>query len=469
VTALEAPATSRADERAAAGRAARRELPRSAHADWSPAPGREDPVAILERQAETRIPELIAIRYGRMLRSPFAFYRGGAAIMAADLAAVPSTGITAQLCGDAHLSNFGTFAGPDRRLVFDLNDFDETHPGPFEWDVKRFAASIEVAGRDRGFPAGVRRRALRDGVRTYRKSMRRLAEQRTLEVWYARHDVEELLARHRGKTSDAVARDVDRRLERTKAKDSLRALSKLTELSDGTRRFISDPPLLVPLRELMQPGELEETERTLRAFLRSYRASISASQRALLDRFRFTDMAHKVVGVGSVGSRAWVVLLLGRDDSDPLVLQLKEAQASVLEPHLGKSAYRQHGRRVVEGQRLMQAASDIFLGWCGGTGRDGVHREFYVRQLWDAKGSADLERIEPDRFGIYAELCGAALARAHARSGDPVAIGAYLGRSDAFERAMEAFAAAYADRNEADFAALEAAADAGRIPATDTA
>ena len=462
MTSLEAPATSRADERAAAGREARRGLPRSAHADWSPAPGREDPVAILERQGETRIPELIAIRYCRMLRSPFAFYRGGAAIMAADLASVPSTGITAQLCGDAHLSNFGTFAGPDRRLVFDLNDFDETHPGPFEWDVKRFAASIEVA-------AGVRRRALRDGVRTYRKSMRRLAEQRTLEVWYARHDVEELLARHRGKTSDAVARDVDRRLERTKAKDSLRALSKLTELSDGARRFISDPPLLVPLRELMQPGELEETERTLRAFLRSYRASISASQRALLDRFRFTDMAHKVVGVGSVGSRAWVVLLLGRDDSDPLVLQLKEAQASVLEPHLGKSAYRQHGRRVVEGQRLMQAASDIFLGWCGGTGADGAHREFYVRQLWDAKGSADLERIEPDRFGIYAELCGAALARAHARSGDPVAIGAYLGRSDAFERAMEAFAAAYADRNEADFAALEAAADAGRIPATDTA
>jgi uncharacterized protein (DUF2252 family) len=352
--------------------------------------------------------------------------------------------------------------------VFDLNDFDETLPGPFEWDVKRLAASIEVVGRDRAFPPAVRRRAVRAGIRRYRETMRSLSQLRTLEVWYARNDVEDLLAELRAKASGAEIRELEGRLDRSRGKDSLRALSKLTELRDGGRRFRSEPPLLVPLEELLDPDELGATERLLRGFLRSYRASISASQRALLDRFHFTDMAHKVVGVGSVGSRAWIVLLLGRDADDPLVLQLKEAQASVLEPHLRTSAYRRHGRRVVEGQRLMQAASDIFLGWCGGEGRDGVHRDFYVRQLWDAKGSADLTRIAADRLPLYAELCGAALARAHARSGDAVAIAAYLGRGEAFERALEAFAVRYADRNEADFAALEAAADAGRIPATDT-
>jgi len=463
VTAVTLAAPRGAEERAAAGRAARQAASRAAHAEWTPAPGREDPVAIVERQEETRIAELVPIRHARMLRSPFAFFRGAAAIMAADLAGRPSPGLTVQLCGDAHLGNFGTFAGPDRRLVFDLNDFDETLAGPFEWDVARLATSVEVAGRDRAFAAAVRRRATRATVRSYREAMRRLAGLGTLEVWYARDDVDELLADYRRRSSAAEAQELERRLAKTRAKDSLRALSKLTERVDGTRRFVHDPPLLVPLSELLPEGELEGMEKQLRAFLRGYRASISASQRVLLDRFSFTDMAHKVVGVGSVGTRAWVVLMLGRDESDPLVLQIKEAKRSVLEPHLGASPYRQHGRRVVEGQRLMQAASDVFLGWLSGDGRDGVRRDFYVRQLWDGKGSVDLERIPADRFTTYGELCGAALARAHARSGDPVAIAAYLGRGDSFERAMHAFAVRYADQNDEDFTALEAAADAGRI------
>ena len=456
-----------ADERAAAGRAARQSSPRTSHAEWTAAVGREDPVAILERQAATRIPELIAIRYGRMLRSPFAFYRGGAAIMAADLAATPSTGVIAQLSGDAHLSNFGTFAGPDRRLVFDLDDFDETLPGPFEWDLKRLAASVEIAGRERSLPVAARRRAVRTTTRRYRETMRELAELRTLEVWYARYDVDDLLAAYRREASASDVRRVDRTVAKARAKDSLRALSKLTEVVDGARRFIHDPPLLVPLTELAGADEAEQMRRQLRGWLRSYRTSLPASQRVLLDRFSLTDFAHKVVGVGSVGSRAWVLLLLGRDAGDPLVLQVKEAQASVLEPHLGASAYKQHGRRVVEGQRLMQATSDGFLGWVSGEGPDGVRRDFYVRQLWDGKGSANLERTSADRLTAYAELCGAALARAHARSGDPVAIAAYLGRGGTFDHAMAEFAGRYADQNERDFAALEAAADAGRIPATD--
>ena len=463
-----APAAPRgADERAAAGRLVRQSSPRTSHGEWSPAAGREDPVAILERQAETRVPELIAIRYGRMLRSPFAFYRGAAAIMAADLAPLQRTGLRVQLCGDAHLSNFGSFAGPDRRLVFDLNDFDETLPGPFEWDVKRLAASVEIAGRDRAVPPAARRRAVRATVRRYREAMHGLAELRTLDVWYARHDVDALLASYRKEASGAERRKLDRQVARTRSKDSLRALSKLTEPTGGSRRFIHDPPLLVPLAELLKTGEGEQMQALMDRWLRGYRASISASQRVLLDRFTPTDIAHKVVGVGSVGSRAWVALLLGRDEDDPLVLQVKEAQASVLEPHVGASAYRQHGRRVVEGQRLMQAASDLFLGWVGGDGPDGVRRDFYVRQLWDGKGSFDPARMPADRFVPYAELCGTALARAHARSGDPVALAAYLGRGGTFDHAMASFAARYADQNAEDFAALEAAADAGKIPATD--
>jgi uncharacterized protein (DUF2252 family) len=454
-----------AEERAEAGRAARQAAPRSGLAEWSPAPGREDPVTVLERQAETRIPELVAIRYGRMLRSPFAFYRGAAAIMAADLADAPSPGLRVQLCGDAHLSNFGTFAGPDRRMVFDLNDFDETLPGPFEWDVKRLVASVEVAARHRGFPRQAGKKAVRAAARSYRETMARLAGMRTMEVWYERHDVETMLVEHRRRTNGD--RSLDKQIAKARAKDSLRALTKLTEVANGRRRFIHDPPLLVPVERMLSPEEAERAEGMLRARLRSYRMSLAPPQRALLDRFHIADMAHKVVGVGSVGARAWVMLLLGRDEGDPLVLQVKEAQASVLEAHLGASAYARHGRRVVEGQRMIQASSDILLGWVTAEGLDGVQRDFYVRQLWDAKGSADLERMPADNISTYAGVCGAALARAHARSGDAVALAAYLGRSDTFERALEAFARRYADRNAEDFAALEAAADDGRIPATD--
>jgi len=330
-------------------------------------------------------------------------------------------------------------------------------------------ASVEIAGRHRGFPRGLRRKAARAAARRYRETVRELAELPTLAVWYARYDVDDLLARFRKSNSAAEARDVEARIAKTRSKDSLRALQRLTEVVDGRRRFIHDPPLLVPLAELMPAGEQDEMQALVRSWLRGYRASLSAAQRTLLDRFAVADVAHKVVGVGSVGSRAWVVLLLGRDERDALVLQLKEAQASVLEDHLPNCVYRQHGRRVVEGQRLMQAASDLFLGWVSGPGADGVRRDFYGRQLWDAKGSVDLERVRADRFGRYAELCAAALARAHARSGDPVAIAAYLGRGESFDRALLAFAERYADQNDADYAALEAAADAGRIPATDVA
>ena len=456
-----------AEERAEAGRAARRAAPRSGLAEWSPAPGREDPVTVLERQAETRIPELVAIRYGRMLRSPLAFFRGAAAVMAADLADAPSPDLRVQLCGDAHLSNFGTFAGPDRRMVFDLNDFDETLPGPFDWDVKRLAASVEVAARHRGFPRQARKKAVRAAARCYRETMARLAGMRTMEIWYERHEIEAVLAEHGPRSNGPGDPSLDERIAKARAKDSLRALTKLTAVVEGRRRFLRDPPLLVPLEDVLAPEDAERAAQMLRGCLRGYRSSLPAPQRALLDRFRVADMAHKVVGVGSVGARAWVVLLLGRDEGDPLVLQVKEAQPSVLEAHLGASAYNRHGRRVVEGQRLIQASSDILLGWLTAEGLDGVERDYYVRQLWDAKGSADLERISAERFCTYAQLCGTALARAHARSGDPIALAGYLGRSDTFDRALHEFARRYADRNAEDFAALEAAADDGRIPATD--
>jgi uncharacterized protein (DUF2252 family) len=448
------------EERAVAGRAARSDVPRSSHGTWEPAPRRE-PLEILQAQAASRVPQLVPIRYGRMLESAFAFYRGAAAVMAADLAGNPSTGLTVQLCGDAHLSNFGIFAGPDRRLLFDLNDFDETLPGPFEWDVKRLVASVEVAGRSRGFGRTHRRRAVLAAVAAYRRSVRSFAKMHTLDVWYSRLDVDELVRESRDAEDGALERSVTK----ARRKDSARALSRLTAVVDGHPRFLSQPPLLVPVSELLPADETATMEALLRGWLRDYRATLPASHRHLLDRYRFSDMAHKVVGVGSVGTRAWVVLMLGRDQSDPLVLQVKEAQASVLEPYVGASAYREHGRRVVEGQRLMQAASDIFLGWAAGTGLDGAHRDFYVRQLWDAKGSVEVDQLPVQGFQRYAKLCGTALARAHARSGDPVAIGAYLGGGDSFDAAMVAFATAYADVTEDDHGTLQQAAGAGVIEA----
>jgi uncharacterized protein (DUF2252 family) len=442
------------------GKAARSAVPRSAHGEWEP--GSRDPLQILARQDGSRVPELVPIRYGRMLASPFAFFRGAAAVMAADLATTPAAGLEAQLCGDAHLSNFGVFAAPDRRLVFDCNDFDETCRGPFEWDVKRLAASLAVAGRERGFPAKERGRAIRGAVASYRKSMRKFARMRNLDVWYSRLDVEPALEVLRSQIDERRYRQVERSLAKARAKDSLRALGKLTRERGGELRIVSDPPLIVPLEELTDAADAEQQ---LQAVLEAYRESLTHDRRHLAASYRYVDAAHKVVGVGSVGTRAWIVLLLGRDSDDPLFLQAKEAQASVLEPYLGASPYRNHGRRVVEGQRLMQAASDVFLGWVATKGLDETRRCFYVRQLWDGKGSADVERMSPRDLAIYASLCGQALARAHARSGDRVGIASYLGSGEAFDKALARFAEAYADQNERDFERAMGAAANGEVTA----
>jgi uncharacterized protein (DUF2252 family) len=400
-----------------------------------------------------------------MLVSPFTFYRGGAALMASDLAGQPRLGLDVQLCGDAHLSNFGVFAAPDRRLVFGINDFDETLLGPFDWDVKRLAASFEVAGRDRGF--GAKERASIDSmaVRSYRESMREFASMRTLDLWYARIDVDELVRGVMASLSKAQRKRGERNLAKSRAKDSLRAFSKLTELADGKPRIVSDPPLIVRVDELAGPQRRREVHDTLHGLIRLYRRTLEGDRRRLLEHFRYVDAARKVVGVGSVGTRAWIILLLGRDNDDPLFLQAKEAQASVLEPHLGKSQFGNHGRRVVEGQRMMQAASDIMLGWVRATGHDGHERDFYVRQLWDAKGSVLVDQIEPPLMELYARVCGWALARAHARSGDTIAIASYLGSSDVFDKSVTEFAIAYADQNERDHTALKQAVESGRIEA----
>jgi uncharacterized protein (DUF2252 family) len=395
-----------------------------------------------------------------MLASPFAFYRGGAAVMAADLAETPSAGFEVQLCGDAHLSNFGVFAAPDRRLVFDCNDFDETCRGPFEWDLKRLVASLSIAGRARGFGKRERRETVLSGSAGYREAMRDFALMRNIDVWYARIDVEHRLAELGSQTDPKGLRKIERNLDKARSKDSLRALRKLTEEVDGDLQIVSEPPLIMPLREL---SEAPEAEALLQSVLDAYRESLGDDLQRLVTSYRYLDAAHKVVGVGSVGTRAWIVLLLGRDGSDPLFLQAKEAQSSVLEPYAGASPYDHPGRRVVEGQRLMQAASDVFLGWVSAKGLDGRERHFYVRQLWDGKGSADVERMSPQELSIYASLCGEALARAHARSGDRFAIASYLGKGDAFDTAMVRFAESYADQNERDFERVAGAAVSGEI------
>ena len=453
------------EERVARGKAARSEVPRSALADWEASPGRRNPIDVLEELAQTRVPALVPIRYGRMLVSPFAFYRGAAALMAADLAESPRTGLRTQLCGDAHLSNFGAFAAPDRRLVFGVNDFDETLPGPFEWDVKRLVASFAVAGRELGLSAKVRSAVASAAAQSYRESMLKFAEMRNLDLWYARIDVESELA---GLASQATAKErkrTEKNVAKARTKDSLKAFAKLTEVVDGEPRIVSDPPLIVRLDDLTEEVPAADRAEALRVLIRSYRRTLSRDRRQLLERFRYVDSARKVVGVGSVGTRAWVILMLGRDDDDPLFLQAKEAQASVLEPYLGKTQFANCGQRVVEGQRLMQAASDIMLGWIRTVGLDGVQRDFYIRQLWDAKGSAVVETMTPNVLTIYANVCGWTLAKAHARAGDAVAIAAYLGKSAAFERALSSFAEAYADQNERDYSALQEAVASGRVQA----
>ena len=409
------------------------------------------------------MPELVPIRYGRMLVSPFTFFRGAAYPMAADLAAAPRTGLHVQLCGDAHLSNFGGFAGPDRRLVFSINDFDETLPGPFEWDVKRLVASFAVAGRDRNFDAKQREvdQSRRDElVSGGHQELRRDVQPRPLVLAYRRGGDR----RAGGSAGHAKQRKrFERNLAKTQSKDSLRAFAKLTEIVDGEPRIASDPPLIVPIEDVVSGVERVELEEFVRGVIRTYRRTLSADRRQLLERYRYVHSARKVVGVGSVGTRAWIALMLGRDDNDPLFLQLKEAEASVLEPFLGKSTFNNHGQRVVEGQRLTQAASDIMLGWVRVNMFDGVSRDFYMRQLWDKKGSALVELMNPMAMTAYAQLCGRALAKAHARSGDAIAIGSYLGAGDSFDRALASFAEAYADQNERDYHALREAVASGRV------
>ncbi|BAK36419.1 hypothetical protein MLP_34050 [Microlunatus phosphovorus NM-1] len=454
------------EERTARGKAARNEVPRSSHGRWVPADHRPDPVALLEQQAATRVPELVPIRYGRMLVSPFTFYRGAALIMAADLAATARSGLNVQVCGDAHLSNFGVFASPERQLMFDINDFDETLPGPWEWDVKRLGASFEIAGRDRGFSEAQRREIVLAGAAEYRVRMRQAAEMRNLELWYTHVEVTQLFEQMKADLSRKHLAKAKATVAKARTRDSMQAFAKLTHDLDGERRITSDPPLVVPIEELLpERRQRDEVEAEIRGLIRSYRRTLETDRRHLLEEFELVHLARKVVGVGSVGTRAWILLLRGRDDQDPLFLQAKEAQESVLERFVGKSRYQNHGQRVVAGQRLMQAASDIFLGWQRVNGLDGQVRDFYVRQLRDWKGSADVDNMAPAVMTAYSRVCGSTLARAHARSGDRIAIAAYLGNGDVFDRAIADFSAAYADQNERDYQALRAAVDSGRVTA----
>jgi len=496
------------DERKAAGRQAQDQTPPSSHAGWRPAADRPDPVALLEEQNITREPDLVPVRHGRMMVSPFTFYRGAAKIMATDLAATPVAGLGAQLCGDAHLSNFGAFASPERRLLFDLNDFDETLPGPFEYDVKRMAASFTIAARNKGFTKADARAATMASVRAYREAMADFAQMRTMDIWYAHMDEDTLMAgarvalsELRGETAAAkkqekeakqakqakaakkdakqekhdkqqekLARVAEKRAQKTLAKahtrDSLQALSKLGELVDGQYQIVSQPPIVVPLRDMAATYGLsaEEADQVIREQFRAYRATLQADRRQLLERFQVVDAARKVVGVGSVGTRAFIVLLQGRNEQDPLFLQIKEATSSVLEECLPKSRYRQHGQRVVEGQRMMQAASDIYLGWTKGLD---VRRHFYWRQLRDMKGSALVEAMIPTGLTYYGRICGWTLARAHARSGDPVAVAEYLGEDDEFDRSITDFSERYADQNEKDYQQFVKAVQSGRLLAVE--
>ncbi len=453
-------------ERVARGKAARAEVPRSSHATFEPSANRPDPVELLERQAKTRVPELVPIRYGRMLVSPFTFYRGAALIMAHDLAGTPRSGLTVQACGDAHLSNFGVFASPERKLVFDVNDFDETLPGPWEWDVKRLAVSMLIAARSNGFRAKEQERIVLDTVGQYRTAMAEFAGMKNLDVWYAHLDIEDVLKDYAAQFKPKIVKRADKQLAKARTKDSMTAFSKLTHMVDGQPRIIDESPLIVPIDQLAQGEGRAELFESLHGLLREYRGTLEFDRRVLLEQFELTDFARKVVGVGSVGTRAWIALLFGRDGQDPLFLQMKEAEASVLEEFAGRSEFSNHGERVVVGQRLMQATSDIFLGWLHvDSGLDGKPRDFYARQLKDWKGSAEIEQMVPKGMATYGKLCGWTLARAHARSGDRIAIASYLGNSASFDKAIVEFSKAYADQNQRDYDRLTAAVAAGEIVA----
>ena len=476
------------DDRKAKGLEARNRTALSGHAKWRPASDRPDPVGLLEEQDTTREPDLVPVRHGRMMVSPFTFYRGAAKIMAADLKDTPVAGLEAQLCGDAHLSNFGLFASPERVLLFDVNDFDETLPGPFEWDVKRMAASFAIAGRNNGFASPDTHAATLASVTAYREAMAAFALMGTMEIWYAHLDEDELMSAIRNTVAgtrkqdkggkkgkkdekqEKLAKLAEKRAAKIAAKahtrDSLQALSKLAELVDGEYRIVSQPPIVVPSRDLASAYGLspDQVVPVIHDQFRAYRTTLQDDRRHLLERFKVVDVARKVVGVGSVGTRAFIVLLEGRDAQDPLFLQIKEATSSVLEPYLGKSRYSQHGERVVQGQRMMQAASDIYLGWTKGLD---VRRHFYWRQLRDMKGSAEVEAMAPVGLTFYARICGWTLARAHARSGDPVAIAAYLGDGDAFDKSITDFSERYADQNERDYQEFVTAVRSGRLEAVE--
>jgi uncharacterized protein (DUF2252 family) len=463
-------------ERKERGKRARDVAARASHAGWTPAADRPDPVALLQEQDADREQDLVPVRHGRMMVSPFTFYRGAARIMAADLKDTPRSGLTAQLCGDAHLSNFGMFASPERELLFDVNDFDETLPGPFEYDVERMSASFTIAARNNGFTKGDARAATLASVQAYREAMAGFAQMGTMDVWYAHLSTDELnaalenLARtgtsKQRKLAKKSAKDTRRIAAKATTRDSLQALSKLAESVDGRYRIRSEPPIVIPARDI--PASARVTPDDLRHLvheaLRAYRATLQNDRRKLLERFEIIDIARKVVGVGSVGTRAFIVLLQGRDEQDPLFLQIKEATASVLEDHLPKSRFKQHGERVVQGQRMMQAASDIYLGWTKSAKDD---RYYYWRQLRDMKGSVEVESMTPANLMLYAHVCGWTLARAHARSGDPVEIAGYLGKSDSFDRSITDFSERYADQNEKDYQAFVDAIHAGRLEATE--
>jgi uncharacterized protein (DUF2252 family) len=451
------------EQRMNRGRAARTEVPRSSHAGFAPGPQRPDPLTLLERQATMRVPELLPIRYGRMALSAFTFFRGAALPMACDLAGTPRTGIVVQACGDAHLANFGVFASPERRLIFDINDFDETLPGPWEWDVKRLAASLEVAGRDNDFSTRDRRNIVIGAVAAYRQAMREFAAKPALEVWYAHADMAEVRARLEPRLARGGRKTLARTLAKARTKDNLGALDRFAGNPDGKPGIVAEPPLIVPLRDLVR--DAAQAEDRLRGMFSSYRSSLEPERRALFDQYELVDLARKVVGVGSVGTRAYMALLLGVDENDPLFLQAKEAGPSVLEEFVGPSEYDNCGQRVVVGQRLMQTVSDIFLGWVRVQGFDGQTRDFYLRQLRDWKGSAEIESMVPAGMRAYGELCGWTLARAHARSGDGIAIAAYLGSSSAFDVAIQEFAGAYADQTERDHRVLVEAIESGRVTA----
>jgi len=454
-------------ERAARGKEARAKVPRESHAAFDPRSGRPDPLALLEGQAKSRVRELVPIRWGRMMVSPFTYYRGAALPMASDLSRTPVSGLAVQACGDAHLSNFGIFASADRLLVFDVNDFDETTPGPWEWDVKRLAASMEVAARGNGFGGKDRREIVTATVTSYREAMRTFAKMTNLDVWYAHADLDQLKGQFNSQLKARQRKLVDKGMAKARTRDSMQEVSKLTRLVDGRPRIIADPPLIVPITDLLPKQMDQETfAEQIQDLLAKYERTLETDRRYLLEEYEYADMARKVVGVGSVGTRCWIVLMLGRDESDPLFLQVKEAEASVLSRFVGASKYTNMGQRVVAGQRLMQASSDIFLGWQRAeAGMDGKQRDFYVRQLRDWKYSIAIEDLVPRGMRIYAQACGWTLARAHARSGDRIAIAAYLGSSDVFDKAITQFASAYADQNERDHKELVDAVASGRLTA----